>query len=262
MSRRALLLFFSLWPAGLGRAWADLGPKPTETFQLDFGSGPARAVAGRADLLQCESEDCADAKPLASGGPQGFGCAGATCDAMAYGFTDRQKLVLEFEGGAVLESGVFSRTNVLNASFVVSVEPGGLVVRDVTGAREGSLRPEALAGLRQAAAGGFQVAFALTFLIELTLAGLYALLAPGFDTKLRLRLLASVAAANAITVPAVWFLLPRCVPSPLEQEFLVWAFESFLLWAANRRVLSFRRACLLSLVMNLASGLADVFVPL
>ncbi|MCX5788037.1 MAG: hypothetical protein NTX64_05940 [Elusimicrobia bacterium] len=262
MNRRVLLLFFGVSLAGLGRAQADVGPKPTESFRLDFGSGPARAVAGRADLLQCDNAECADPKHLFRVGPQGFDCAAASCDAMAYGFSDYQKLVLGFDDGEVRESGVFARSQAVNASYVVSVEPGRLVVREVTRPRGGIGRLGAAVGVRQAAAGDFGVAFALTLVIELALAGLYALLGPGFDTKLRLRFVASVAAANAITVPMIWFVLPRWLPLPLTQEFVVWAFETLFLYSLNRRVLSFRRACVLSLVMNLASGLADVFIPL
>ena len=266
MMRKALALSLGLLAVGLGDARADIGPKPTETFKIDVGLSGLKPTEGSAVLMQCEREDCADAKPLERVGPQHFSCGAGSCEALAYGFGPYQKLVLAFSDGKTRESPVFHRSRALDASFAVKVEADKLALRDITPAdaalpaRVDMGDPSPSSGLGRTSLSRFEKAFYLTLAIELTIAALFALSRRGMSSKRRVRLVATVAAANLISVPSVWFVLPLLVRSVLRQELLVWAFEAAFIYVLNRGSMSKRTACLLSLAMNLASSVAGLFL--
>lgn len=132
LSLRRLLLLIILLVVILpvGRARADLGPKPTVEFAFEqaFEGEPVTIVSGI--LMQCDQPDCADAHPLPENmGPQHFTCEGLTCSGLAYGFTDYGQLKITFSDGKVRQSNVFAITN-FNAHYDVTINKNDLVVKE------------------------------------------------------------------------------------------------------------------------------------
>lgn len=263
--RRMAMLFAAaaaLACAARREARADIGPKPTETFDFDRASV---SIAGRADLMQCERPDCSDAKPLSQVGPQHFACHAGSCAALAYGFAEHQKLVVAFSDGKVRESAVFPRSRALNASFAVALDGERLRVRETTPAGAAlSAAPPAVpaAGSADRHDPRLRRAMVWTLAIEIAIAGLFAVLWKRFDAKRTRRLLLAVAAANVFSLIGIWTFLPLVVHSILGQEALVCAFEAAVVYAVNKDDLSLKDACLLSFVMNAASVVGGFFLGL
>jgi hypothetical protein len=105
---------------------ADLGPKPTASFSITVDNG---AHMTRGILLMCEKEDCSDAAPLEQVGPQHFGCSGARCDALAYGFSPYLQLQLTLSDGRKLISQVFKK-EAFDATFIATATGGRLYVEE------------------------------------------------------------------------------------------------------------------------------------
>ncbi len=105
-------------------AWADLGPKPTMTFQ--FQEIQALKVVSGA-LLQSSEPNGEDAKPLGQYGPQRFELKPDGAFAMAYGFAPYSILELTLADGRTLRSQVFSGTG-LSSYYKVTVKDGKLRV--------------------------------------------------------------------------------------------------------------------------------------
>jgi hypothetical protein len=128
--RRLLVLLVALLAVGLplGRARADLGPKPTVEFYFkqDFVGAPVTITAGT--LLQCDQPDCSDAHPLPGNmGPQRFGCEGLTCSGLAYGFTEYGKLDITFSDGKERQSNIFTISG-MTSNYDVTINENDLVV--------------------------------------------------------------------------------------------------------------------------------------
>jgi hypothetical protein len=114
----------------LGRARADLGPKPTVEFYFEqgFEGDPLTIVSGT--LLQCDQPDCSDARPLPGNmGPQRFGCEGLTCSGLAYGFTEYGKLDITFSDGKVRQSNIFTISG-MTSIYDVTINENDLVVTE------------------------------------------------------------------------------------------------------------------------------------
>jgi hypothetical protein len=78
-------------------------------------------------LLQSKNANGSQAAPLASYGPQSFSCHPEGCSAMAYGFSDYQRLELRFSDGKTRRSNVFSPSG-LSSSYTVTVREKDLLV--------------------------------------------------------------------------------------------------------------------------------------
>ncbi|MFH2103865.1 MAG: hypothetical protein ABIJ39_10980 [Chloroflexota bacterium] len=85
-----LLLAVSFLP--LRSVSADMGPKPSMSFEFkqEFTGDQVTITSGI--LLECEQSDCQDAKPLQEAGPQRFTCGESSCLAIAYGFSTYHQL--------------------------------------------------------------------------------------------------------------------------------------------------------------------------
>jgi hypothetical protein len=126
-------------------AQADLGIKPTVKFHIVSDNLARDARLLRGELLLCEKDDCADAKPLEEVGPQGFGCSDKSCvdcgesgcqetrsvgcAGRAYGFSPFLQLRLAFSDGRTITSPVFEKAKV-DAVFFVHISDAGLDVRE------------------------------------------------------------------------------------------------------------------------------------
>jgi len=130
---RRLLILLIILPAvclPLGRARADVGPKPTVefSFKQEF-SGPTVTITS-GTLLQCDQPDCSDAHPLPGDmGPQQFSCEALTCSGLAYGFTDYGKLEITFSDGKTRQSNIFAIQS-FESCYDVAIQENDLVVRE------------------------------------------------------------------------------------------------------------------------------------
>lgn len=127
------LLFLSLVLIALSPLLkADMGPKPTMTFEIIYEVSPEPEILS-VTLLQCDDPDCSDAAPLEEMGPQGIRCTTNTeCDALAYGFADYSRLVLEFDNDTSYTSNVFEMSH-FNSRYEVTVTEDGMAVDEVGG---------------------------------------------------------------------------------------------------------------------------------
>jgi len=122
----ATLLVAAIAPRGADIAQADLGPKPNATFSITVDKG-AHMMSGA--LLMCEKDNCSDATPLETLGPQHFFCLDWKCDALAYGFSPYLQLQLTLSDGRKLTSQIFKK-EAFDASFVATVAGDQLRVEE------------------------------------------------------------------------------------------------------------------------------------
>src|SRR5450432_3335056 len=100
------ILFAAIAASVAFPAFADIGPKPSAEFAVAFDRPGVTIASG--ELLQCKFASCADAKPLATLGPQRFACEATECYAMAYGFAPYARVRLVLSDGRTLVSNVFA----------------------------------------------------------------------------------------------------------------------------------------------------------
>jgi hypothetical protein len=127
LNKFLVLLLFSQLLLQLQVAHANTGPKPTMDFDFDqqLLQTPVTIVSGI--LYECQQEDCSDAHPLEEGGPQGFRCTAANCDALAYGFAPYHRIEIEFSDGKTRQSNIFETAG-FESRYKVTVTPDDLSV--------------------------------------------------------------------------------------------------------------------------------------
>ena len=214
---------------------ADIGPKPTMTFNFVYEIAPTSIISGQ--LMECNEPDCSDALPLEEGGPQRFDCPTSepnVCFAAAYGFRPYHKLVIEF-ADRTRESNIFQKV-AFDETLTVTVLESSLVVVPTS-------RPVA----------GFGPALLATLVVELVVAALYLTL-----LKLPRSMLLWVLAGNLITLPIVWFFLATL---PLPAGLVICGYELFavvvevgVLYLGGRKwAFALKHAIVLTVLMNLTS---------
>lgn len=106
---------------------ADTGPKPTMDFQFmqDFPGQSVTIVSGT--LLECDRSDCQDATPLMVAGPQRFTCDATSCHALAYGFSNYHRLLIQFSDGKARQSNIF-KTAQFQSLYKVTIRQDDLLV--------------------------------------------------------------------------------------------------------------------------------------
>ncbi len=127
----------------------------------------------------------------------------------------------------------------------------------------------------------FGSAFSLSLLITILMEGLIALIYAFLRGRSRSTLLTLVTLVNLMTQPLLWFLmvLVDWVTSPSAQfisaarapdlsygilaiaELLIWLLEAVLLYLMQRRTFSFKEALGLSFIINAASFIAGLLLP-
>ena len=232
--RDLMLIVLMVLALGIGLAArpADVGPKPSMSFEFVFEGDPIEIISGQ--MLECDQPDCSDGVPLEEAGPQGFECTATGCSALAYTFDDYHQLVIEFSD-KTRTSNVFEKHG-FAAKYTVQVSGDGLEVREKRGRLDSCLCSSWLS----------------TLVLETLTAGLlFALL------QLPRRLLGWIPLASLITLPAVWFLFPLLPVAAfwviaLAEVFAV-AVEALLLVAVGRGVVRWTHALIISLVMNAVS---------
>jgi len=218
----------------LGTARADVGPKPSMTFTLDYQIDPVAIVEGQ--QIECDDEACEMGEPLEQLGPQGFQCDADGCSSLAYGYADYHQLVITFTD-RVRESNVFTKEAFV-ASYRVTVTETALIVEETS-------------GVTQRCCSGLVATLALEALVASVYLGLF---------RLPRSTLSWVVLSSVLTLPVVWFVFPQlALPAGwvvgLSEAFAVLA-EAGLIHLATRRVVPLRHVATLSLLMNGVSFLA------
>lgn len=229
------LLFLVLIPT----ASADVGPKPTMTFEFVFEGEPAAILGGQ--LIECEDATCAEGRPLEEIGPQYFTCTATGCASQSYGYRPYHKLVIEFED-RTRQSNIFANRS-FNDNFRVTVRQNDLQVKPTSWS-----------------ISNFGLALVITLVVETVVAGLYLLV-----FKLPQLVLFWVPLASLLSLPVVWLVFPKLLfPAGLVMcmyELFAVVFEATFLYFINRRRgISLVHATALSLIMNFASFLFSLFV--
>ena len=112
-------------------ASADIGAKPEMTFDFVYETEePLTIVDG--EQWQCDTPSCAEPRRLEDAGPQGFRCTATECTSVAYGYSDYNRLVIEFSDGVTRESNVFE-TRSFNNEYRVTVRQDDLQVERTGG---------------------------------------------------------------------------------------------------------------------------------
>jgi hypothetical protein len=131
MQMISLLTMLLLTLIPLGTAAADIGAKPSMDFEFEYEtSQPLHIVEGT--LLECSSVDCLDAKPLQEIGPQGLTCDENSCSAIAYGYSDYHRLMIQFSDGKTRASNVFQSDSFF-MTYRVIVREDDLIVEKIRG---------------------------------------------------------------------------------------------------------------------------------
>jgi hypothetical protein len=264
MKTKRWLVCFMLMAAAAGLgvfptrvAHADVGPKPSMTFQFKYDVSPALTIVS-GTLLECSDPHCTDAAPLKNLGPQGMHCGEAGCSSLAYGYSKYHRLSIEFSDGQTRESNIF-RKNHYQARYTVHVLEKSLEVRETGGTSTvgvfGWMAMSIL--LQQYLNPGLFV----TILIELVSGVIYVL----WRKRSWLRVLLTILLMNMLTQPILWLVvksmgLSMCAGT-YALELGVCLLEAWILYLVLRKSVKFSETLLLSLVMNLASFGTGLLLP-
>lgn len=126
MRARRTLLMLAMLGLAVREVRADVGPKPSMTFNFAYEIEPAPTIVA-GEQIQCDDATCTSGKPLEKAGPQGFRCTETACTSMAYGYRDYHRLVIEFSDGVTRESDVFEQRG-FNGIYTVTVRADDLEV--------------------------------------------------------------------------------------------------------------------------------------
>ena len=125
-----LLLAALLIPPHIARA--DVGPKPTMSFDFIFENGLSSLTIIEGKLMQCSDATCLDAKPLQMAGPQHFSCQQKSCESMAYGYSEHNRVEITFSDGKTRQSNIFGK-KYFGAHYHVNVRQNDLLVEEQRG---------------------------------------------------------------------------------------------------------------------------------
>jgi hypothetical protein len=229
-------------------AHADLGPKPSMTFDI---SAPEGMVIIGGEQYECQDADCKDIQPLGEAGPQRFFCIiqEKRCFSQAYGYAPYHKLSLRFSD-TVRESNIFQAV-AFDAFFSIRVTDGALVIEE---------KKSEISG-RDMFTPFFGAAF-ITIILELVAAFFVFLMVRAPKKK---TLLFVILFGNIITLPLVWFAFPTIRPAhlaiPLAEGFAI-MFEAWWLWIMGKKQFSFPRSLALSIFLNMVSVICGEIISL
>ena len=239
--------FFSLIP--LGRAAADIGPRPTLTLVFDFSALASPVEFDEVRLYCCDDRACTGREPLPGVSGQRLECDGQRCRiALLTGCAFWQVEAAAADGVRV--SPAFEKSGYYSVYRMVVLEDA-LAIEFVSASEPGLeaalYRPGAVYLLAVLALGA-------TLAVEVVIAAVYLGL-----VRLPLRLLAAVAGVNVLTLPTVWLVLPFLPVDPWQALALglvaVVLLEMILLKLLGRGRLPWMHAGVLSALMNAASAL-------
>lgn len=233
-----LILSFLVFNLLFQKAYADIGPKPSMDFYFAYKTLKQVSIVS-GEQIECEDRLCLKSHPLERLGPQHFSCEKKdSCSSMAYGYSPYQKLKITFSD-KTRESNIFESGS-FNSKFYVTVEENSLNVQKT------SATIPTLPKITQ-----FFLAFFTTLIIEI-----FASLVFLSITKTKKKILIYVLLANIISIPIVWFLFGLLKPSLFTaffSEIFAIVFEASFIYFLNKKINSFKKALLLSVIINIAS---------
>jgi hypothetical protein len=129
----ALILAFVLLAIVASPASADMGPKPSITFDLIYETETPLEVV-EIELFLCDDESCTSGHLLEKKlGPQDIDCESPDrCESLAYGYADYMRLIMTFSDGVTRESDVFEKKH-FDATYDVTVGDDSLIVKSTGG---------------------------------------------------------------------------------------------------------------------------------
>ena len=212
---------------------ADIGPKPTMEFTLEYETtNPVIVLEGF--QLESDDKDFISYDTLQSLGPQGFYCTQEVCHSIAYGYKKFQKLNIVFDD-IKRESNVFEKHRGLNFVYKVIVTDYDLFIEETTSpflSKSNHIRV-------------FLIALFITLILELSAAYIFLLI-----VKKPKKILYYIVAANVLSLPFVWF---GGVSPIIIAEVIIFFFEALLIFVFCRKYLSIWLAFLISGIINVIS---------
>jgi hypothetical protein len=189
----ALIILLLLTP--IGRANADIGPKPNMDFTFEFPGDEIPITGGK--LLRCDDKNCSTYSEFHGS----LVCTKNNCNSWISGaymedYGEYNKLIISFSD-KVRESNVFSKHG-FGAKYTVLVNEDGLVVEQ---------RPS-ISYLDPYLVILFTTALILTLLTETVVASIYI-----WIVKIKWRSLVWVVVANILSLSLVWFVITQFFPN-------------------------------------------------
>ncbi len=233
------LSFLFLLTALFVPAWADVSPKPEMEFSFVYTTEQKPLInPALSEQIQCADNQCLESKPLGHYGIQKLYCSANGCFAVAYEFTDYQKLIITFEDGSKRESNIFPASHKLRSRYNVYVHADSLTVEPT------NIVPDLGAWARKDAL----FSLIIILLLELVAAAAYLTY-----TQKSFSILFSVAIANVVTTGVSWVLLSWYAS---DTAFL-WIFyvlaETLIMRLMNLKKLKLKDAFTLSITINVTS---------
>ena len=233
------LFLFLLLIFPLAAAWGDVSPKPEMEFSFIYNTDKKPLINPLlSEQIQCSDNQCWESKPLGHYGLQKLYCSSAACTAVAYEFTDFQKLIISFEDGSKRESNIFPSSHKLRSRYNVYVDETSLQVEPT------DLAPDWNSWTRTDAI------FSLIIILLLELIAAAAYLS---YTQKSFTILYSVAVANIFTTLISWMLLAWYI----SDSFFLWIFslvaEALIIRLMNPKKISLKDAGVLSIAANVTS---------
>lgn len=220
-------------------AWADVSPKPEMEFSFIYNTENKPLInPAQSEQIQCADNQCLESKPLGHYGLQKLYCSADGCFAVAYEFTDYQKLIIAFEDGTKRESNVFPASHKLRSRYNVYVNANGLSVEltDTVPDLGAWARKDALFSL------------VIILLLELLAATAYLMY-----TQKSFTILYSVAVSNVLTTALSWVLLSWYASGTA----FLWIFyvlaEALIIRLMNLKKIKLTDAFILSIATNVTS---------
>ena len=128
--RFIVLLLVCLFVFGIpiGIAEADIGPKPSMSFEFIYKTDVPLIITSGIQL-QCQDPDCLNASPFDDDGRQLLTCTATRCGSVAFGYAKYHRLVITFSDGITRESNTFGKRN-FEAKYKVIVWADDLEVSE------------------------------------------------------------------------------------------------------------------------------------
>ena len=253
----------------VGSASADLGPKPSAKFHLEYETEKNLTLKS-GEIYRCEKSNCSTvlnittedtgikqyekAKKLSSS-YLGFHCQDNTCETINYGKGSPQILVLTFDDRK-LHSNIFKQED-FDADFNVKVKESQLIVKEP----ENPFTSDRFSN--------FVLALFITLIIELPL-GIIFLAVYGRNKNIDIdkKLAATLVSASIITLPLVWFVFPflKSYTTPhivkVSSELFAILAEALIIHKLNTEKISLKAGFYTSIVMNSFSAIIGILQAL
>jgi hypothetical protein len=133
------------------------------SFEFNFQNNLSITII-EGKLMQCSDATCLDAKPLQMAGPQHFSCQQKSCESMAYGYSEYNRLEITFSDGKTRQSNIFGK-KYFGAHYHVSVRQNDLLLEE----QRGSINPLISMFIGIIVMGVLGLALAVALLIVLAL---------------------------------------------------------------------------------------------